>query len=1373
MKRQFSHRLSSLIIITLALSFVSFMTLSCERANSDNNEDQPKAHFPQTRAEIEESVNLSYEISGKIFRINDSLSKIGNKSPKEMVRLYGKIPGVKLVGINEEETTIVVMQEDSVTMHIFLDEDSGSKFSSDSDIRKASSITTETSLLSVDKEDQVTTKGDHLSESIHHLSQGKALFLIPAYNMEDIEGDPMIQNVIEELKLNYDQVDVYEDVRADITKFTGDYLSNYDLVVINAHGSFGYLSMNGEENEENKEYGNQLGQVINGVWYLTYGKKHPRYYCLQTNTRYTPEWAEYLINEKKLTWEQVGIFLDDQGGLCFYVTSETLEGASLDETSVLMLCCSSAKLGRYSQGSMMGSFLKAGGLLYLGFESILSFTRGYGSAYTILKAMRHGLSFQDAADYARDISYFTQSEEAILKASEVNGGDENKIEQLRQAVGSQLVYEHFSSINKTLQGYVSPFPIITDICTRDEIMNISWECNLKPFSLDILYAKSQPDWSYVKTEAHLSHSVEYDLYVDDNLITEGGIAYKTFSLDATGAGSHSCYVIARVMSSEDEQPIATYKSEIEQFTVESSANVNTSQAENITPTSASMQVSYTSNAKVVEQGVVISSTNATPTNGGKDCKSFTSSTLQSPFTVNLSSLTPETSYYARGYVSVEDGNACSIFYGNTVSFTTGKEAKPQISVSPSSFTFEKTEVGKRTNSSVRIYNTGNAVLTITSRDVPEHFKMASAVGSINPGEYKDVNVGFAPTSEGHHKGNIVIHSDAVNDGALKISVSGEGISAKKPNISVSPSSIDFDTIEPGTRTTKDLSIKNTGDATLVISSIEVSSPFVHKLSGFPYSIESGQSISFKVGYEPKSEGSHSGELVIKSNASNEQSFSVNLSGKAVSKSEPKISVSPSSFTFEKTEVGKRTNSSVRIYNTGNAVLTITSRDVPEHFKMASATGTINPGEYKDVNVGFAPTSPGYHEGTIVIHSDAVNNSAIKIPVSGEGVSTKKPKISVNQTHFYFKSPASIPSDPQTLEITNTGEADLIITNAKTVFTYFSISHLRGVTIKPGCSEKLSIVFQMEYPDVVGDCYHIYSNDPEVPVLDVELSGEAYPVPIINVPGSIGFGSFETMKTIKITIKNTGSEKLNISSISSSGVSNVYFSESSISIDRYSYEDIYISVQPTSTGSFTGKITFKSNSIVEPVKTISISGKRTGVSSTVANGHDYVDLGLSVKWADRNVGAKYPQDQGDLFAYGETKTKTSYTQENYSFKATSENYETVTLALSNDAVRANWGGTWRIPSNIELYELVTFCKWTFRELNGKKGYDVVSMVPGYKGNSIFIPLRALILSSEYYKDSGSTNPMVLCIEKSEDYDIFGIGASWSRPELGMPFRGVTK
>ena len=130
----------------------------------------------------------------------------------------------------------------------------------------------------------------------------------------------------------------------------------------------------------------------------------------------------------------------------------------------------------------------------------------------------------------------------------------------------------------------------------------------------------------------------------------------------------------------------------------------------------------------------------------------------------------------------------------------------------------------------------------------------------------------------------------------------------------------------------------------------------------------------------------------------------------------------------------------------------------------------------------------------------------------------------------------------------------------------------------------------------------------------------------------------------------------------------------------------------------------------------------------------VDLGLSVKWANMNVGAISPEDYGDYFAWGETTTKETYNWSTYKWcngnydtqtkYNNNSNYGTVdnktTLDLSDDAARANWGGSWRMPTDAEMTELLTNCTWTWTTQNGVNGYKVTSKKSGYTSNSIFLP-----------------------------------------------------
>lgn len=152
------------------------------------------------------------------------------------------------------------------------------------------------------------------------------------------------------------------------------------------------------------------------------------------------------------------------------------------------------------------------------------------------------------------------------------------------------------------------------------------------------------------------------------------------------------------------------------------------------------------------------------------------------------------------------------------------------------------------------------------------------------------------------------------------------------------------------------------------------------------------------------------------------------------------------------------------------------------------------------------------------------------------------------------------------------------------------------------------------------------------------------------------------------------------------------------------------------------------------------------------GVEAVDLGLSVKWANMNVGAESVTDYGDYFAWGETegyksgKKKFSWDTCKY-FMSTTEKYtdkdgfevtenkdgftkyvaddkkgydgfrdDKKTLDLEDDAANANWGGEWRMPTSKEIDELVNKCSWQWCALNNVWGHKVI----GPNDNYIFLP-----------------------------------------------------
>ena len=147
-------------------------------------------------------------------------------------------------------------------------------------------------------------------------------------------------------------------------------------------------------------------------------------------------------------------------------------------------------------------------------------------------------------------------------------------------------------------------------------------------------------------------------------------------------------------------------------------------------------------------------------------------------------------------------------------------------------------------------------------------------------------------------------------------------------------------------------------------------------------------------------------------------------------------------------------------------------------------------------------------------------------------------------------------------------------------------------------------------------------------------------------------------------------------------------------------------------------------------------------SNTTNDHEYVDLGLSVKWATCNVGANKPEECGDYFAWGETQPKSTYSWSTYKWCRGSYDTQTkyctrsihgtvdnkTTLEAADDAARANWGGSWRMPTDAELTELREQCTWTWTTQNGIYGYKVTSKKSGYTNKSIFLPAAGYRLGS---------------------------------------------
>lgn len=148
-------------------------------------------------------------------------------------------------------------------------------------------------------------------------------------------------------------------------------------------------------------------------------------------------------------------------------------------------------------------------------------------------------------------------------------------------------------------------------------------------------------------------------------------------------------------------------------------------------------------------------------------------------------------------------------------------------------------------------------------------------------------------------------------------------------------------------------------------------------------------------------------------------------------------------------------------------------------------------------------------------------------------------------------------------------------------------------------------------------------------------------------------------------------------------------------------------------------------------------------------YDYVDLGLSVKWAVTNIIATDDYEYGDLYAWGETEHYYDYrtisltgplngwksgmeagysNSTYYSESRGRKNFNPGSpLPIQYDVAHSVMLGKWRMPTRAEMEELLNSsnCTWEWKTRSSRKGYLVTSKKEGFTGRSIFLPAAGYV------------------------------------------------
>ena len=175
----------------------------------------------------------------------------------------------------------------------------------------------------------------------------------------------------------------------------------------------------------------------------------------------------------------------------------------------------------------------------------------------------------------------------------------------------------------------------------------------------------------------------------------------------------------------------------------------------------------------------------------------------------------------------------------------------------------------------------------------------------------------------------------------------------------------------------------------------------------------------------------------------------------------------------------------------------------------------------------------------------------------------------------------------------------------------------------------------------------------------------------------------------------------------------------------------------------------------------------------------IDLGLpsGTLWANINIGASSPEEYGNYYAWGETKTKDTYSEGNYQFYQ-NDSYVNIGTDISGteyDVAYYEWGGKWVMPTLEDFKELRDNCTIEWTTINGVNAMKFTSKINGksiclpaagtrQEGDLYFAGVLGGYWSSMHYSDTSADGIM---------FSSSGIYETTPLRFIGIPVRPVIK
>jgi len=458
------------------------------------------------------------------------------------------------------------------------------------------------------------------------------------------------------------------------------------------------------------------------------------------------------------------------------------------------------------------------------------------------------------------------------------------------------------------------------------------------------------------------------------------------------------------------------------------------------------------------------------------------------------------------------------------------DASPKVEFSKTAINFPVTTLNQSISETITISNSGIEDLTISSYNWTDktNFSVGSIQSTFSSSVSQNIQITYHPKTTGNHSTQLVITSNDPNNSEINIPLSGT--SNNPPELSLSTTSLNFESVEINTQKTFNITLSNIGGALLQINSCSITQGQPFQLGSYSESLLPGESQDIQVTFLPGSLGTFVGTLNVNSNNPNNEILAIPLSGSSFAP--PEITSSVTSINFGSNPVNTDQNSSLTISNTGGSPLVISSciLTVNQGFSIINSPESIPAGESQNIQLSFSSIEAGIFTSVLKIVSDANNMDTLSISLSAS--SFVPPQISYTSKTLDFGSIEINHSKSIDYNITNSGGTQLQISSCtltnNVIFEIISFPE----TVESGETQKIQLSYTPMEIGNFSSILKIISNDPEQNILSVTFQGSSYAPPEITFSlESLDFGVVKknSEETYYLDFSNTGGSDLTISS----------------------------------------------------------------------------------------------------------------------------------------------------------------------------------------------------------------------------------------------------